>query len=63
MNLADQIKNARTRAGLTCGQLARRAWITVRSVHYYESGERTPSVETLKAISRVTGVMFKVGEK
>jgi predicted nucleotidyltransferase/DNA-binding XRE family transcriptional regulator len=49
------IKQARRAAGLTQAELGRRARTSQSAVAAYESGAKTPSVETLERLLRATG--------
>ncbi|MDY6810380.1 MAG: XRE family transcriptional regulator [Actinomycetota bacterium] len=56
--VAAALKRERTRAGLSIGELARRAGIGKSTLSQLESGEGNPSVETLWALSTALGVQF-----
>lgn len=56
--VAAGIRRERTRAGLSLGELARRAGVGKSTLSQLESGEGNPSVETLWAISTALGVQF-----
>lgn len=50
------IKEARTAAGLTQSELARRAGTSQPTVAAYESGEKVPTVETLERLLHAAGL-------
>ena len=52
---ATLIKEARTAAGLTQAELARRAGTSQPAVAAYESGDKIPTVTTLERLLRVAG--------
>ena len=52
---ATLIKEARTAAGLTQAELARRAGTSQPAVAAYESGNKIPTVITLERLLRVAG--------
>lgn len=52
MNLGDNIKKARTAAGVTQKELAERMQCYQKDVSRWESGEITPNVATLVSICR-----------
>ncbi|WP_279101840.1 helix-turn-helix domain-containing protein [Gordonia bronchialis] len=56
--VAASLKRERTRAGLSIGELARRAGIGKSTLSQLESGDGNPSVETLWALSTALGVQF-----
>ncbi len=56
--VAAALKRERTRAGLSIGELARRARIGKSTLSQLETGEGNPSVETLWALSTALGVQF-----
>ncbi len=53
--LADQIRSARLRAGLTQTQLAGRMGTTQSAIARLESGVESPKIRTLKKLAEVTG--------
>lgn len=55
MKAASLLREARTSAGLSQAELARRAGVTQSVVSVYESGRRQPSVATLAALVAATG--------
>ncbi|MBD1321250.1 helix-turn-helix domain-containing protein [Gordonia hankookensis] len=56
--VAASLKRERTRAGLSIGELARRAGIGKSTLSQLESGDGNPSVETLWALSTALGLQF-----
>ncbi|MGH2739032.1 MAG: helix-turn-helix domain-containing protein [Actinomycetota bacterium] len=55
---AKMIREARTAAGLTQAELARRAGTSQPTVAAYESGGKTPTVGTLERLLRVAGAVL-----
>ena len=55
MNGATLLRRARTRAGLTQAELARRAGTSQPVISAYEHGRRDPSIETLRRLVQATG--------
>lgn len=53
--LGQRIRKTRVDAGLTQEGLARAAGVTLRAVSYWENDARSPSHDSLKRISAVTG--------
>ena len=58
--LARSLIEARTRAGLTQAQLARRMKTTQSVVARLESGRVRPSTKTLEKVARATGTRLKI---
>jgi transcriptional regulator with XRE-family HTH domain len=56
MDFAKAIRICRSAHGLTQGQLAKRLKISPSQVSLIESGDRQPSMEVLKNVSRVLNV-------
>lgn len=56
MFVGDRLKNLREQKGMTQTELADLINVTKVSVCCYESGKRTPSLETLDDLSNVFGV-------
>ena len=56
LSIAENLREERTRAGLTLEQLARRAELSTPHLSRLESGERQPSIAALIALSRALGV-------
>src|SRR5699024_4376136 len=56
MSIGERIKKARKEAGLTQAQLADRLGVSAAMVSQYETGARTPKVETLKRISNALNI-------
>lgn len=56
--VAAALKRERTRAGLSIGELARRAGIGKSTLSQLESGDGNPSIETLWALSTALGLPF-----
>ena len=54
------IHTARMQAGLTQAELARKGKTSQAAVSAYESGKRSPSVETLSRLIRVTGMELRM---
>lgn len=57
----DLIRRARREAGLTQAELARRAATSQSAVAAYESGTKTPTVETLERLLRAAGQRLRSG--
>lgn len=57
----DLIRHARREAGLTQAELARRAVTSQSAVAAYESGAKTPNVETLERLLRAAGQRLESG--
>jgi len=55
-SVAENIKKARSHAGLTQKQLAEKIGATETTISYYESKTRTPRIEQLSRIAEVLGV-------
>jgi transcriptional regulator with XRE-family HTH domain len=55
MAIADTVREARLRAGLTQAALAERAGVPKSTVGRIESGARTPSVELVERLVRAAG--------
>ncbi len=58
--LARALIEARTRAGLTQAQLARRMKTTQSAVARLEGGRVRPSTKTLENVARATGTRLKI---
>jgi len=58
--LARALIEARTRAGLTQAQLAKRMKTTQSAVARMESGRVRPSTKTLEKVARATGTRLKI---
>lgn len=54
--LAENIRNARTAAGMTQAQLAQRIGLTNNSVSFYETAKRMPSIKTMSIMRHVLGI-------
>lgn len=59
-NIGQQLKNWRKIRGLKQKEVADRAGILPQNLYAYESGRRTPSFETLKAICDVLQVEYEI---
>lgn len=55
-----KLRNARIKRGLTQAELGERIDVTSQAITMYESGQRIPSLETLKAICAELGFVLKV---
>ncbi len=56
-NIADNIRKARKKAGLSQDKLAREADVAYNTVVKIESGEnKNPTIETLRSIAKALGV-------
>ena len=53
MNIHDNIKNARIKAGLTQTELALAIGVTQKEISRWETGSRTPQVETDRKSTRL----------
>ena len=64
-SLAENLREERTRAGLTLEQVALRADLSVAHLSRLESGDRQPSVAALISLSRALGVSMStlLGER
>jgi len=64
-SLAENLREERTRAGLTLEQLAQRADLSIAHLSRLESGDRQPSVAALISLSRALGVSMStlLGER
>ena len=60
MDAGDAIKRARLHAGLTQHALAARAGTSQATISAYESGRKSPSVETLDRLLAATGARLAV---
>ncbi len=56
MNIHDNIKNARIKAGLTQTELALAIGVTQKEISRWETGTRTPQAETIASICKVLNV-------
>lgn len=57
-----QIQVARKNANMTQAQLAAAVGLQQGNISLIESGDRTPTVETLERLSAALGVVFVIGE-
>jgi len=57
------LRAARTRAGLTQQQLARRAGLPASVLSAYENGRREPSAKTFRAVLRAAGTDLAVTDR
>lgn len=55
-SVAEKIKSAREKAGLTQAQLAEKIGTTPQNISQYERGIRNPKYDTLEKIARAVGV-------
>ena len=55
VNPAELLRQARRRSGLTLRALAQRAHTSHSALAAYESGRKTPAIETLERIMRAAG--------
>jgi transcriptional regulator with XRE-family HTH domain len=60
MAIADIVREARRRAGLTQAALAARAGVPKSTVGRIETGARTPSVELVERLVRAAGLLVMV---
>ncbi|MGV8846077.1 helix-turn-helix domain-containing protein [Tessaracoccus sp.] len=58
--LNEQIRSARTSAGLSVSEVARRARTSRAAVHAYETGEVSPSLETAQRVLAASGCTLTV---
>lgn len=56
MTIGDRIKKARKNAGLTQKELGERLGVSAAMVSQYETGSRTPRIDTMKRISTALNV-------
>ena len=56
MNFTDKLRLLRLRKGLSQSQLANELHVAQSSVHYWENGEKKPSVDVLTRISKIFDV-------
>ena len=56
MGFAQNIKNARNRAGMTQAELAKKCGIATITIRQYESGKREPRMEQLSRIASALGL-------
>src|SRR5580693_4913245 len=63
--LAENLREERTRAGLTLEQVAQRSELSTAHLSRLESGDRQPSVASLISLSRALGVSMStlLGER
>jgi transcriptional regulator with XRE-family HTH domain len=60
MDVAQELRAARDRAGLTQAELAARAGTSQATVSAYESGHKSPSLQTLSRLLAETGARLAV---
>jgi transcriptional regulator with XRE-family HTH domain len=60
MSIADLVRDARRRAGLSQAQLAERAGVPRSTVGRIESGARIPSTELVERLVRAAGLQISV---
>jgi transcriptional regulator with XRE-family HTH domain len=60
LNIHDNIKNARIKAGLTQTELALAIGVTQKEISRWETGSRTPQVETFASICKALNVSADV---
>ena len=60
MNAAQVLRRVRSRAGLSTRELARRAGTSHSTVTAYETGRKSPTIETFDRLVRAAG--FTVGD-
>lgn len=63
MDVADLLRGARRRAGLSQRALAQRAGTSAAAVCLYERGERVPRVDTVDRILRAAGEELILGSR
>jgi transcriptional regulator with XRE-family HTH domain len=63
MDAATLLRGARTRAGLSQRDLARRARTSPAAVCLYETGQRVPRVDTLARLVAATGSTLEVAAR
>ena len=56
MNIYENTKNARKRAGLTQTELATAIGVTQKEISRWETGTRTPQVESIASICKALNV-------
>lgn len=60
MNIHENIRNARKSAGITQNELAARIGVRQKDISRWETGERTPSIETFVDICKALQVSADV---
>ncbi len=60
MDAGPTLRDARTRAGLTQGELARRAGTSQAAISAYEGGAKEPSLATFSRLLSATGARLTV---
>lgn len=60
MNIYENIKNARKNAGFTQSELATAIGVTQKEISRWETGTRTPQVETIASICKALNVSADV---
>jgi transcriptional regulator with XRE-family HTH domain len=60
MSLAQMVREARRRSGMTQAELARRAGVPKSTVGRIESGARVPSTEMVECLVRAAGLELSV---
>ena len=54
--MGDKIRAARISLGMSQAELSRRTGLTSRAIRYYESNNRTPTVDAIKKVSEALGL-------
>lgn len=62
MDFRNLLENACNDSGLSKAEIAQRAGITRRALHYYLSGDRKPSLEIADRLLRVLGITLVIGD-
>ena len=64
-----EIRKARTRAGITCTELARRVGVSRRTIDYWERGARFPDTKRILILCNILGknvndfLIYKIEDK
>jgi transcriptional regulator with XRE-family HTH domain len=61
LSIAEQIRQARLKAGFSQNQLAKQLDVTQVFISQLENGHKAPSVAFLISLARVTGAEFRIG--
>lgn len=60
MDFKDKLKQKRTEAAMTQAELAKKAGVTLRTIQYYEMGDRVPgNLETAQKLAEALGTTIE----